>query len=145
MSSISSMAKVPLTSLTALKSKGERFTFTTVYSATFPRFGNSAGIQALLVGGILGMVIQGHDSTLQITMGDIPYHLQSVKRGIGNSFIVAGTPFISDHSEGLTLKNGAHLLRPARMSANSRDDDGSSTRLVCSSSGASRCARAALG
>jgi len=110
-SSISSMAKVTLTTLTALKAKGERFASVTVYDAAFAGIASSAGIEVLLVGDSLGMVIQGHDSTLPVTMEDILYHLESVKRGHGNSLIMADMPFMSYYSEGLTLKNAAQLLR----------------------------------
>ncbi len=110
-SSISSKAKVTLNTLTGLKAKGEPFACVTAYDATFAEIASSAGIEVLLVGDSLGMVIQGHDSTLSVTMEDILYHLQAVTRGNVNSLIMADMPFMSYYSEGLTLRNAAQLLR----------------------------------
>lgn len=102
---------VTLNTLTALKTKGERFACITAYDATFAEIASSAGIEVVLVGDSLGMVIQGHDSTLPVTMEDILYHLEAVKRGNAGSLIMADMPFMSYYSEGLTLKNAAQLMR----------------------------------
>ena len=111
MSSISAKAKVTLNTLAALKAKGERFACVTAYDATFAEIASSAGIEVLLVGDSLGMVIQGHDSTLPVTMEDILYHLDAVRRGNVNSLIMGDMPFMSYYSEGLTLENAAQLMR----------------------------------
>ena len=65
----------------------------------------------ILVGDSLGMVVQGHDSTLPVTMEDVVYHLTMVQRGNRGSILMADMPFMSYYSEGLTLKNAAHLMR----------------------------------
>lgn len=109
-SSISQKAKVTLNTLTALKAKGEPFACVTTYDATFAEIASSAGIEVLLVGDTLGMVIQGHDSTLPVTMENILYHLEAVRRGNLNSLIMGDMPFMSYYSEGLTLENAAQLL-----------------------------------
>ena len=111
MSSISSRAKITLSSLAALKAKGERFACVTAYDATFAEIASSTGIEVLLVGDSLGMVIQGHDSTLPVTMEDILYHLDAVRRGNLGSLIMGDMPFMSYYSEGLTLENAAQLMR----------------------------------
>lgn len=111
MSSISSRAKITLNSLAALKAKGERFACVTAYDATFAEIASSTGIEVLLVGDSLGMVIQGHDSTLPVTMEDILYHLDAVRRGNLGSLIMGDMPFMSYYSEGLTLENAAQLMR----------------------------------
>lgn len=102
---------VTLTVLTELKAKQERFACVTAYEATLAQIASSTGIEVLLVGDSLGMVIQGHDSTLPVTMEDILYHLEAVKRGNVGSLIMADMPFMSYYSEGLTLKNAAQLMR----------------------------------
>ncbi len=107
----SSKAKITLKALTALKAKGERFACVTAYDATFAEIASNAGIEVLLVGDSLGMVIQGHDSTLPVTMQDILYHLEAVKRGNAGALIMGDMPFMSYYSEGLTLDNAAQLLR----------------------------------
>lgn len=104
-------SKVTLNTLGALKVKGERFACITAYDATFAGIASSVGIEVLLVGDTLGMVIQGHDSTLPVTMEDILYHLDAVKRGNVGSLIMGDMPFMSYYSEGLTLKNAAQLMR----------------------------------
>lgn len=111
MSSISSKAKVTLKALAALKAKGERFACVTAYDSVFAEIASSAGIEVLLVGDTLGMVIQGHDSTLPVTMENILYHLEAVKRGNVGSLIMGDMPFMSYYSEGLTLHNAAQLVR----------------------------------
>lgn len=111
MSSINSKPKVTLNTLAALKAKGERFACVTAYDAAFAEIASSAGIEVLLVGDSLGMVVQGHDSTLPVTVEDILYHLEAVKRGNAGSLIMGDMPFMSYYSEGLTLKNAAHLMR----------------------------------
>ena len=111
MSSTSSKPKVTLKTLAALKAKGERFSCVTAYDATFAEIASSAGIEVLLVGDTLGMVIQGHDSTLPVTMDHILYHLDAVKRGNSGSLVMGDMPFMSYYSEGLTLDNAAQLMR----------------------------------
>ena len=111
MSSTNVKASITLGTLTALKAKGERFACVTAYDATFTEIASSAGIEVVLVGDSLGMVIQGHDSTLPVTMEDILYHLEAVKRGNVRSLIMGDMPFMSYYSEGLTLKNAAQLMR----------------------------------
>ena len=111
MSSTSSKTKVTLKTLAALKAKGERFASVTAYDSTFAEIASSVGIEVLLVGDSLGMVLQGHDSTLPVTMENILYHLEGVKRGNVGSLIMGDMPFMSYYSEGLTLHNAAQLMR----------------------------------
>jgi len=110
-SSMNSQAKVTMNTLTTLKARGERFACITAYEATLAEIASSVGIEVLLVGDTLGMVIQGHDSTLPVTMEDILYHLDAVKRGNVGSLIMGDMPFMSYYSEGLTLHNAAQLMR----------------------------------
>ncbi len=111
MSSFSSGTKITLKTLEALKRKGERFACVAAYDATFAEIASTAGVEVLLVGDSLGMVVQGHDSTLPVTMEHILYHLEMVRRGSRGSLIMGDMPFMSYYSEGLTLENAAHLMR----------------------------------
>lgn len=111
MSSISSGVKVTLKTLESLKRKGERFACVTAYDSTFAEIASTAGIEVLLVGDSLGMVVQGHDSTLPVTMEHILYHLDAVRRGNRSSLVMGDMPFMSYYSEGLTLENAAQLMR----------------------------------
>ncbi len=65
----------------------------------------------LLVGDSLGMVLQGHDSTLPVTMNDMIYHMQCTKRGNRGALLMADMPFMSYASETQTLENAAALMR----------------------------------
>jgi 3-methyl-2-oxobutanoate hydroxymethyltransferase len=108
---VDTKTKVTLKTLAELKTRHQRFACVTAYDATFAEIASSAGIEVLLVGDSLGMVLQGHDSTLPVTMKNILYHLEGVKRGNGGSLIMGDMPFMSYYSEGLTLRNAAQLMR----------------------------------
>ena len=68
-------------------------------------------MEVLLVGDSLGMVLQGHDSTLPVTMDDMIYHTECVKRGNRGALLMADLPFMSYASESQTLENAAALMR----------------------------------
>jgi len=94
-----------------LKTKGERIAMVTAYDATFARHFDAAGAELLLVGDSLGMVIQGRDSTLGVTMDQMVYHTQAVVRGSHRALVVADMPFMSyQPSVELALKNGGRLM-----------------------------------
>ncbi len=78
-----------------MKAKGERIAMVTAYDATFAGLLDQAGADMLLVGDSLGMVIQGHDSTLPVTMDHMVYHCQAVVRGSKRAFVVGDLPFMS--------------------------------------------------
>ena len=94
-----------------MKEKGEKIACLTAYDATFSTLESSCGIEVILVGDSLGMILQGHESTLPVTMEDILYHLESVKRTNLGSMIMADMPFMSYASEEQTLENAAALMR----------------------------------
>ena len=72
---------------------------------------SSAGVEVILVGDSLGMVIQGHDSTLPVTMNDLIYHLKNVSRGNINSHLMADMPFMSYSTKDKALTNAALLMQ----------------------------------
>ncbi len=102
---------VSLTQLKEMKQKGTPFCVTTAYDATFAYEAGEAGIEMLLVGDSLGMVLQGHDSTLPVTMEDMAYHTGCVKRGNQNSLIMADMPFMSYGTVDACLENAGKLMR----------------------------------
>jgi len=103
--------KITLHTLQEMKQHGERFACLTSYDATFARLSSRAGVEVLLVGDSLGMVLQGHESTLPVTMEDILYHVQCVQRGNEGALLVADLPFMSYASSAQTLENAARLMR----------------------------------
>ena len=111
MSTYSSSNPVTISTLNEMKVKGEKIACLTAYDATFSALESSCGVEVILVGDSLGMILQGHDSTLPVTMEDILYHLDSVKRANYGSMVMADMPFMSYASEEQTLENAAALMR----------------------------------
>jgi len=111
MSAQTKSSTVSLTTLQKIKDQGEKFCCLTAYDACFTKILSQAGVEVILVGDSLGMVLQGHDSTLPVTMNDMIYHMQCVKRGNQGSLLVADLPFMSYASEVQTLENSAALMR----------------------------------
>ena len=79
--------------LARLYTAGEKIVQFTCYDASFARLLDGAGVDSLLIGDSLGNVIQGHDTTLPVTVADVAYHVAAVKRGCDRPFIVADMPF----------------------------------------------------
>ncbi|MBK6756270.1 MAG: 3-methyl-2-oxobutanoate hydroxymethyltransferase [Moraxellaceae bacterium] len=102
---------ISLTTLRDFKKRGEKFTMLTCYDTIFAQTMNAAGVECLLVGDSLGMVLQGHSSTLPVTMQDMVYHTQCVARGNNNAFLVADMPFMSYATVNDALHNAADLMR----------------------------------
>ena len=89
------MTQVTIHALAQKKVRGERITMLTAYDATFARLFDDAGIDVLLVGDSLGMVVQGHDSTLPVTVDEMVYHCRAVRRGARRAHVVGDLPFMS--------------------------------------------------
>ena len=87
--------RVTIHSLRQMKEKGERIAMLTAYDATFARLLDEAGADVLLVGDSLGMVVQGHETTLPVTLDEIAYHCRAVARGARRAHVVGDMPFMS--------------------------------------------------
>ena len=96
-----------------MKQAGEKFACLTAYDAMFAQVLEAAGVEVLLVGDSLGMVIQGHDSTLPVTTNDIIYHAQAVSRGSSRALIMADMTFMSYSSEQQAVENAGRMLKEA--------------------------------
>lgn len=103
--------KITLSTLNRIRREDGRFACLTAYDACFSRLLNDAGVEVILIGDSLGMVLQGHDNTLPVTMQDMVYHVECVKRGNRHAFLMADMPFMSYSSEKETLENAAALMR----------------------------------
>jgi 3-methyl-2-oxobutanoate hydroxymethyltransferase len=98
--------------LRAARGKGKRLTMLTCYDASFATVSCEAGVDMLLVGDSLGMVIQGHTSTLPVSLDDICYHTACVARAAPSSMIIADMPFASyQASAEQAFKNAALLMQ----------------------------------
>ncbi|BBB58926.1 3-methyl-2-oxobutanoate hydroxymethyltransferase [Undibacterium sp. KW1] len=84
---------VSIPGLIALREKGEKITMLTAYDASFASLMDRCGVEILLIGDSLGMVCQGHDSTLPVTLQDVAYHTAAVARGNQKALVVADMPF----------------------------------------------------
>jgi 3-methyl-2-oxobutanoate hydroxymethyltransferase len=105
------MPTISIPQLHAKKAAGEKFAVLTAYDASFARVAAEAGIEVLLVGDSLGMVLQGHDSTLPVTVADMVYHTAAVARGNAGALIIGDLPFGSYSTVMQTLDNAAALMR----------------------------------
>jgi 3-methyl-2-oxobutanoate hydroxymethyltransferase len=91
---------------------GPKLSMVSVYDFPFARLAEEAGIDILLVGDSLGMVVQGHDSTVPVTLDDIVYHAKAVRRGAGRTHVVADLPFLTYHTDtGRAIENAGRLLQ----------------------------------
>jgi 3-methyl-2-oxobutanoate hydroxymethyltransferase len=88
-------SKVTIHTLRQMKARGEKIAMLTAYDATFARLLDEAGADVLLVGDSLGMVIQGHETTLPVTLDEIAYHCRAVVRGARRAQVVGDMPFMS--------------------------------------------------
>ena len=103
--------RVTLPKLQERARSGEKLVMLTCYDASFARISEAAGVDILLVGDSLGMVIQGHDSTLPVTMGEVEYHVRCVARGSETALILADLPFGSfQASKEHAFRNAARLM-----------------------------------
>ncbi|MGC3874802.1 3-methyl-2-oxobutanoate hydroxymethyltransferase [Halomonas sp. GXIMD04776] len=105
------MKTITTRTLHAIKHAGETFSCLTAYDASFARIASQAGIEVLLVGDSLGMVLQGHSTTLPVTLEDICYHTRCVARGKEKSLLMADLPFMSNASQERLLQDAGALMR----------------------------------
>ena len=84
---------ITVNTLQKMKAQGEKIAMLTCYEASFATLMNSAGVDVLLVGDSLGMVVQGHDSTLPVSLQEMCYHTSAVARGNSGAMILADLPF----------------------------------------------------
>ncbi|MEM7209411.1 MAG: 3-methyl-2-oxobutanoate hydroxymethyltransferase [Pseudomonadota bacterium] len=105
--------KVTLETLRQAKRDGRKIPCLTAYDAAFARVLDDAGVDIVLVGDSLGMVVQGRESTIPVTMDEIAYHSQMVARGLSRSMLMVDMPFMSYHSADEALSNAARLMKEA--------------------------------
>jgi len=95
----------------AMKQAGEKITCLTAYDASFSALLDQAGIDIILIGDSLGMVIQGHSSTIPVTIEDMTYHTRYVANARKRAFVVADLPFASYATLQQALQNAAQLMQ----------------------------------
>lgn len=105
--------------LMKMKETGDKIVALTAYDATFARLEDESGVDVMLVGDSLGMVVQGHSTTLPVTIEDIIYHTRACRRVIKRALLVADMPFLSYqttpedalYNAGMCLKEGADAVK----------------------------------
>ncbi len=108
---------VTLSTLHRMREAGEAIASLTCYDASFAALVDEADVDVVLVGDSLGMVIQGHDTTVPVTLDHVIYHCKAVAKGMHRPFLVADLPFMSYPSREVALANSVRLMQEggARM------------------------------
>jgi len=102
---------VTVPGLLALRSKGEKITMLTCYDASFAALMDRCGVEILLIGDSLGMVCQGHNSTLPVMVSEVVYHTASVARGNETALVVSDLPFGSFPTPETAFDNSVKLMQ----------------------------------
>ena len=106
-----SQPPVNVSTLHTMKAEGEPIACLTAYDASYAALVDAAGTDLVLVGDSLGMVVQGHDTTVPVTVDDIIYHSRTVARGLRRAFLVADMPFMSYTEPSQALDNAVRLMQ----------------------------------
>lgn len=110
--------KITVPDIISRKHNGKKITMLTAYDYPFARLIDEAGIDIILVGDSLGTVIQGHPTTLPVTMDEMIYHTKIVSRGVGNALVVGDMPFMSyQASVSDAVYNAGRFLKEGRAAA----------------------------
>ncbi len=102
---------VNISTLRHMKESGEKIACLTAYDASFAKLVDDAGTDVVLVGDSLGMVVQGHDTTVPVTVEDVIYHTRCVARGLHRAFLMADMPFMSYTMPEQALDNAVRLMQ----------------------------------
>ena len=112
------MRKVTIVNLAEAKVQKQPITMVTAYDATMAKIADDAGVDTILVGDSLGMVIGGRDNTLEVTLEEVAYHCRAVRRGAPRPFLVADMPFMTyQTSTDEAVRNAGYLVRKGRAEA----------------------------
>ena len=107
------MSFITTRNLRELKQRNEKITVLTAYDASFTKHLEQAGVEVILVGDSLGMVLQGHDSTLPVTVDDMVYHTKMVSRVREHALLIADMPYHSYTEQKSALNNARRLMDEA--------------------------------
>jgi len=102
---------VNISTLRQMKQDGEPIACLTAYDASYAALVDAARTDLVLVGDSLGMVVQGHDTTVPVTVDDVIYHCRAVARGLRHAFLVADMPFMSYTSPEQALENSVRMMQ----------------------------------
>jgi 3-methyl-2-oxobutanoate hydroxymethyltransferase len=106
-----SVTSITVRHLKEMKAEGRKISVLTSYDASMTRLIEEAGVEVLLVGDSLGMVVQGHESTLPVTVDEMVYHTRNVARARQRALLVADMPFMSYRTPELALESAGRLMK----------------------------------
>jgi 3-methyl-2-oxobutanoate hydroxymethyltransferase len=121
---------VTLATLARMKADGEKIACLTCYDASFAVLLDAADVDVVLVGDSLGMVIQGHHTTVPVTMDHMAYHSASVARGLHRPFLITDLPFMSYPSKDLALEHSVRLMQEGGAQMVKLESGGKQTEIV---------------
>lgn len=106
------MQKFTIKSFQDAKENNRKISMLTAYDYSMAKMADAAGMDAILVGDSLGMVFQGHESTLPVTVDEMIYHTKAVVRGVKNALVITDMPFLSYHvSKEEAVRNAGRLIK----------------------------------
>ena len=113
-----SSKRLTISAFAKMKKKGQKITMLTAYDFTMARLLDQSGVDMLLVGDSLAMVVQGHDNTLPVTLDEMIYHAEMVGRAANRAFVVVDLPFPINH-QGVyqTVMAAGRILKESRCQA----------------------------
>jgi 3-methyl-2-oxobutanoate hydroxymethyltransferase len=126
----SERAPVTLSTLARMKERGEKIACLTAYDASFAAVLDMADVEVALVGDSVGMVIQGHDTTVPVTMDNMVYHCAAVARGLQRPLLMADLPFMSYPSSERALANAVRLMQEGGASVIKLESGAGQTDIV---------------
>ncbi len=121
---------VTLATLQRMKADGEKIACLTAYDASFAVLLDAADVDVVLVGDTLGMVIQGHDTTVPVSMDHMAYHCAAVGRGLQRAFLMGDMPFMSYPTKEVALANAVRLMQEGGVQMVKLESGGKQTEIV---------------
>ena len=121
---------VTLSTLAQMRANGEKIACLTAYDASFATLLDAADVDVVLVGDSVGMVVQGHDTTVPVTMDQMVYHSKAVSRGLRRAFLMTDLPFMSYASKEIALSNSVRLMQEGGARMVKLESGGSQVEIV---------------
>src|SRR5438105_8481282 len=110
--------RITVPQFTAFKAEGRKISMVTAYDYPMARLVDAAGVEGILVGDSMSMVIQGHDSTLPVTLDEMIYHAEMVGRAVEHALVIVDMPFPSFHlGKHKAIENAGRILKASRCQA----------------------------
>src|SRR3954447_6820400 len=110
--------RITVPEFSGFKAAGQKISMVTAYDFTMAQLVDAAGVEGILVGDSMSMVVQGHDSTLPVTLDEMIYHAEMVGRAVNHALVVVDMPFPSFHlGPHRAIENAGRILKEARCQA----------------------------